>query len=321
MPAIEPVLIHLAADATACDGQVLARFDARTPHTGAAPLPLRPLGGAGPEHWIGCGTTTPAVRGSIRYHADAHWLVGHLSVDAEDAELAAFRTYRALGDFISTGNHPFLIRTWNFLDRLNHGHGDAERYRRFCIGRHRAIVQPGFESRLPAATVIGTDDDLPGLHLSFLAATAPGLQIENPRQTSAFAYPRDYGPVAPSFSRATLVGPHLLVSGTAAVVGHATRHPHDAAAQLDEITANLEALLAHASGLHPAGSAAGCWTAQALRLYVRRPQDADIALRRLRAWIPARVPVSILRGDISRADLMVEIEGVWTWQQPAAQNP
>lgn len=319
MPVVEPVLIHLGAD-PAGEGEVLARFDAVTPDTGEATLPLRPLGDAAPEHWIGCGPASSAVRGSIRYHADANWLVGHLSADAEDAEDAAFRTYRALGDFIAASDHPFLIRTWNFLDRLNHGLGDDERYRRFCIGRHRAIAQPGFEARLPAATVIGTDEDLPGLRLSFLAATAPGLQIENPRQTSAFAYPRDYGPVAPSFSRATLIGAHLLVSGTAAVVGHVTRHPHDAAAQLDEITANLEALLVHARGLHPAGGSAGHWTAQALRLYVRRPQDADIALARLRHWIAASVPVSVLRGDISRADLMVEIEGVWTWQQAAASQ-
>lgn len=307
MPCVPAVAVRLDADAVSAL-PALAQFDWLP--ADAASVPLLSLNQAPAEIWLGQAATASQQQGGLHYCHDGKWLIGHLRLAADDIEQAAYQAYRALGDFIAASDYPFLLRAWNFLDRLNQGEGDAERYRRFCIGRHRAIAQPGFEARLPAATVIGSEQA--GLVLSFLAAREPGLQIENPRQTSAFQYPRDYGPVSPSFSRATLIGPHLLVSGTAAVVGHATRHPFDALAQTDEIAANLEALLMHARNAHLAG-VEGRWSAQALRLYVRRPQDAETATAKLRTWIPSSVPLSVLRGDISRADLMVEVEGVWSF--------
>lgn len=307
MPDAPAVAIRLDVDA-ASSVPALAQFDWLQANAARVPLPC--LNQAPAEAWVGSAAPTMTQRAGLQYGHDGTWLIGHLRLDADDVEHAAYQAYRKLGDFLAASDYPYLLRAWNFLDRLNQGEGDSERYRRFCIGRHRAIAQPGFEARLPAATVIGSDQA--GLVLSFLAAREPGLQIENPRQTSAFQYPRDYGPVSPSFSRATLVGPHLLVSGTAAVVGHATRHPFDALAQTDEITANLEALLVHARSTHLAG-VDGRWSAQALRLYVRQAQDAEAATSRLRNWIPASVPLSVLRGDISRADLMVEVEGVWSF--------
>src|SRR5213592_4675955 len=44
--------------------------------------------------------------------------------------------FRAAGDFR-------LIRVWNHIAGLNDGEGDAERYRRFCIGRHDAFAAAG----------------------------------------------------------------------------------------------------------------------------------------------------------------------------------
>src|SRR5262249_47283082 len=56
-------------------------------------------------------------------------------------ECGARRTYeslfRAAGDF-------HLVRVWNHIAGLNDGDGDAERYRRFCIGRHDAFVAAGW---------------------------------------------------------------------------------------------------------------------------------------------------------------------------------
>ncbi|MGQ0698855.1 MAG: chorismate transformation enzyme, FkbO/Hyg5 family [Panacagrimonas sp.] len=271
-------------------------------------VPLTPLRPAQAEAWFGSAPPRRGSRDVIAYAEDGTWLMSELRVDAsasEDIEQAAFDAYRCLAAFNAASGYPHLLRVWNYFDRLNIGAGDDERYRRFCIGRYRAIAQPGFESNLPAATVIGSDQ--PGLVLSFLAAREPGIQIENPRQTSAFRYPRDYGPIAPSFSRATLVGRHLLVSGTAAVVGHVTLHPNDALTQVDEIVANLEALLDRA-----AQPASGTWAAQALRLYLRNPADTDAVLARFAERLGSTAPIAVLRGDISRSDLMVEVEGVWT---------
>lgn len=298
--------VQLDADA----GAQLARFAfGDAPHASPAlQVPLQRLDGPACETWCVHGAARAGDEGGIRTQAGADWLIGELRVDAalsEDIEQAACEAYARLRAWVAASPHPQLLRVWNFLDRLNEGAGDAERYRRFCVGRHRAIAAPGFESQLPAATVIGTRT--PGLVIQFLAGRQAGTQVENPRQTPAFRYPRDYGPISPSFSRATRVGRHLLVSGTAAVVGHATLHPGDAVAQIEEIDANVSALLAHAANGEP-----GAWQAQALRLYLRREADLAAVLPRVRACFGAATPLTVLRGDISRADLMVEIEGVWS---------
>lgn len=279
-------------------------------------VPLAPLSPATPEAWIGTAPPEAREHQGIRYASDGTWLMGELRVDApesEHIEEAAFSAYQRLLAFNAASGYPHLLRVWNYLDRLNEGAGDAERYRRFCVGRHRAIALPGFEERLPAATVIGSREA--GLFISFLAGRVPGVQVENPRQTSAFRYPRDYGPISPSFSRATLLGRNLLVSGTAAVVGHVTRHPQDALAQLDEILANVEALLAHAQRQH-FREEPGTWAPQALRLYVRQDADLPRVRPRVHAAFGPQSRITLLRGDISRSDLMLEIEGVWTFRPP-----
>ena len=78
-----------------------------------------------------------------------------------------------------------------------------------------------------------------------LSARQPGSPLENPRQVSAWRYPRQYGPQAPSFARGMLAAPGsslpLLLSGTASVVGHATLHGEDTLRQLEETFANLDA--------------------------------------------------------------------------------
>ena len=309
-----PPLIRLDA---AGGADTLARFAFGEPAAGLAAgpfdVPLAHREGPLAESWIPAASDTArdARRLGVYHRHDGRWLIGALQVDAagsEDIEQAAFEAFKTLREFVQGCGYPHLLRVWNFFDRLNEGAGDSERYRRFCVGRHRALAEPGFESQLPAATVIGTH--VGGLQIQFLAGRVPGTQVENPRQTSAFRYPRDYGPSSPSFSRATRVGDALLVSGTAAVVGHATLHPGDAGAQIDEIDTNVEALLAHA-----AAGQQGLWKPQALRLYVRRDQDQAVVLPRVRATFGADAPLTVLRGDISRSDLMVEIEGVWTFRK------
>lgn len=280
-------------------------------------VPLAALRPATVECWMGAATSETREHEGIRYASDGTFLMGELRVDAphsEHIEDAAFSAYQRLLAFNAASGYPHLLRVWNYLDRLNEGEGDTERYRRFCVGRHRAIALPGFEKRLPAATVIGSVER--GLFISFLAGRVPGTQVENPRQTSAFRYPRDYGPISPSFSRATLLGRNLLVSGTASVVGHLTQHPHDVLAQCGEMLANVGALLAHAREQHFA-TVSGAWAPQALRLYLRHATDLQRVMPPLHAAFGSATPLTLLHGDISRSDLMLEIEGVWAFQPPA----
>jgi chorismate lyase/3-hydroxybenzoate synthase len=202
--------------------------------------------------------------------------------------------FGAAGDF-------HLIRVWNHIAGLNDGDGDAERYRRFCVGRHDAFTAAGWtKRRFPSASGVGMRDG--SLALYALAASDPGEQVENPRQVSAYDYPREYGPRSPSFARATIAAGLLLTAGTSSVVGHQSVHAGDVEAQLDETLANLDAL-ARAAG------AAGLSTFDRLKVYLRRRSDYATVAARLERELP-RAQMLFLESDLCRNDLLVEVEAV-----------
>jgi chorismate lyase / 3-hydroxybenzoate synthase len=139
--------------------------------------------------------------------------------------------------------------------------------------------------------------------------------VENPRQISAYHYPKQYGAKSPTFARAVIVpfasGAVLLVSGTASIVGHETVHTGDVVAQTRETFANLEALIAEANRVsnHHFGRAGFSFTKLALRIYVRHASDFARVREVVDAHPGARsTPRHEVRGDICRPDLLVEIE-------------
>jgi chorismate lyase/3-hydroxybenzoate synthase len=249
----------------------------------------------------------------IRYACNEDVLLAHLLVeetDYPDLDTATYAAYRQILAFIHRQGYPYLLRVWNYFPDINFVSNGLERYRAFCQGRHRALAAEliDFDALLPAACAIGTHTA--GLLIYFLAAKQPGVQIENPRQISAFHYPPRYGPKSPSFSRSILktwgaTQRHLYISGTASIVGHATCHTQDLTAQLQETLTNLEALLEQAGrqGQTPLRLAL-------LKVYVR-PAVAVTGLRDLiaRRFGPA-IPTLFLQADICRRNLLVEIEGI-----------
>ena len=264
------------------------------------------------EVWLGARPVRIGVREGIRHACDGEALFLQLDLDeyAPDAlqPLTAvayrrlFATARALG-------YPHFLRVWNYFPEINRDCEGLERYRAFCAGRHQALVAElaEFETRLPAASAIGTHG--PGLRLYALAAKAPGAQIENPRQVSAFHYPRQYGRRSPSFSRAVLKRwgegcEHLYISGTASIDGHASRH-REPLPQLDETLANLDALLAEA-----ARRATAPLELAALKIYVRPELDPAPLRERIGQAFGPGVPLLFLRADICRRELLLEIEGL-----------
>ena len=285
---------------------------------GDAPLPattdprriqvsLPVLEGAAVECWE---SATPVRHGwheDIGYAENGEVLFAQLSVPATalvDTEAAAFTAYARLLAFLRTAGYPAMLRIWNFIPGITVGHGDDERYRRFVQGRYRALAaQPDFERELPAATAIGSRDG--GLLIYVLAAKNAGRQVENPRQLSAFRYPREYGPRSPSFSRANLLrwrdATELFVSGTASIVGHETRHSGAPLLQLEETLANLDALLG-------AADAGAQWEAQHLKLYVREARLLPLLRARLDAAFAPGPSRLVLGGEVCRNGLDLEIE-------------
>jgi chorismate lyase/3-hydroxybenzoate synthase len=247
--------------------------------------------------------------GDIRFSADDHFLAGVVEVDEDRAggiAPATAKAYRELAALLAAGEHPHLLRTWNYFDAINEGAGDAERYRGFCTGRVAGFGSHR-QTQHPAATVIGRRDGMRLLQVYWLAGRQAGIALDNPRQVSPWRYPREYGETAPTFSRAMLVSPALLlVSGTASIVGHASRHAGDTDMQLREILENLQSLLVRAHATSPALPKAFAGNTK-FKAYVRRPQDAPLVEAKLREVLPGSTPL-ILNGDVCREDLLVEFD-------------
>lgn len=277
-------------------------------------VPLQPHGAAPFEVWrantpVACGRD-----GDIAWATDGQLLFGAIEIDerALGIENAADAAYAQLIDFVRRSDTPQLLRIWNYLDAITLGDGDAERYRQFCVGRARGMGD--FDaSRLPAATAIGRCDDQRVIQIYWLAAREAGTPVENPRQVSAYRYPRQYGRQSPSFARAMLPPPGgtmpLLLSGTASVVGHASQHAGELLAQIEETLANFDALLA-AARLRAASLPAQFGAGTRLKVYVRDRADLPIVAQALNQHFGDRVPRLLLHAAICRRELSMEIDGV-----------
>jgi chorismate lyase/3-hydroxybenzoate synthase len=298
------------------DGAPRALGDPRYLH-----VPLQPFGDAPCEVWRGGGRVLHGRDGDIAWSSDGALSFGAIEVDEREHAGAgdptgivgaAAHAYSRMLAFVGASATPHLLRVWNHLDAITTGQGDGERYRQFCVGRARGLG--AFDaSRLPAATAIGRCDEARVLQVYWLSAAAPGTPVENPRQVSAWRYPREYGPQPPSFARAMLPPTDsrmpLLLSGTASVVGHSTMHAGALLAQLGETFANFDALLGAARAQQPAlPPEFGAGTR--LKVYVRDRDDMAAVAQALDARFGGRVPLFLLRAAICRRDLAVEIDGV-----------
>jgi chorismate lyase / 3-hydroxybenzoate synthase len=275
----------------------------------AAPLTidvrLQRLGGPAAEVWYASGPVRAGREGLVRYAHDDELLVAVVEEDERaygGIRSSAETLYAAVRKFQEQCGFPHLLRMWNYLDAINEGEGDAERYREFCVGRALGLGRLN-SKHLPAATAIGRQQPTQQLQIFWIAARAAGMAIENPRQVSAYHYPRAHGPVSPSFSRAMIAPDSMvLVSGTASIVGHVSQHDGDAQAQLAETLRNLATVTSHAGVRRDAER-----RQDLLKVYVRDPTLVPMIAERLQEAYPGAAPM-FLAGDICRRELLLEIE-------------
>ncbi len=309
-------IINAAPDQALPEGlHELARIRCRhTPDANPWTLPLQVLEGEGMDE-LWCVADIPEVTpiqisgGSIQQHVSADYSMFWLQLDPAQFDSFAAATAYAWQQVLYSvqREHPHLLKTWHYLPGINAGDGDNERYRQFCLGRAHTLVQAGYSGPLPSATAIGIPDAQAQLVIYWLTSNKPGRNIENPRQISAWEYPRDYGPSSPNFSRATLDSRHglLLISGTASVVGHATSHPLNTLSQTDEMLANLDKLLEVSCGENSHSD----FDRPSLRVYLRNPADWQQVRARLSTAGFNLNKLLPLSGEICRRDLMVELDG------------
>ncbi|HZH44055.1 MAG TPA: pteridine-dependent deoxygenase [Lysobacter sp.] len=316
-PALRVDYVDGAPDALLRDERTLAvlGFGTQAPHVDDPRylrVMLQPWGAAPLECWR---TDAPVRRGrddGIAWAASDALLFGAIELDEGDGDvgITAEQAYRRMCAFVRAHGYPHLLRVWNYLDAITVGEGDAERYRVFCVGRARGLGahDPG---TLPAATAIGRVDGVRRLQVYWLAARVPGTPVENPRQMSAYRYPRQYGPQPPSFARAMLppsTAMPLLVSGTASIVGHQSLHADSVRDQIAETLRNFDSLLAaarHARPTLPAAFDAG----SRLKVYVREADELPLVAAELDARLPG-VPRVLLHAGVCRRELRIEIDGV-----------
>ena len=288
-------------------------------------IPMALLGGDSDVFYEIWRTNTPCRSGQfhdIAFRATAALLFGVITIDestlnltAEESPLraAAEMAYRRIFSLLDAENFPQLWRTWNYLPNIHGEEGGLERYRQFNIGRHDAFSACSRTlNESPAASALGINDGV--FSVAFIAGRIEPSRIENPRQVSAFAYPTQYGPRSPAFTRALTVASGgyetLFISGTASIIGHETVHCGDLIAQTQESVANLAILLEQTNACTDAAP----YTLQNLmyRVYIRHARDYECIRNVLGELLGAAIHVIYVQAEICRRDLLIEIEAFAT---------
>lgn len=301
-----------------------------TPDRPFIQVPMPPLGIAGAaiptcEVWCAEGRVSYGQHNGVCYGHNDDVLFGAIQLTESAFDTASVRTagktplqqateeaYKAIFSLSDKLRFPHILRFWNYMaDITGDSHG-LERYRQFNMGRQDGFLSSGRKVTggvVPAASAVGFESG--PLTVYFLAGRgAAPVAIENPRQVSAYAYPREYGPRSPTFSRASMArlcgNDVLFLSGTASIVGHRTLHAGDVIAQVRETLANITAMVEEANRVAPeAGFTLGdlCY-----KVYVRHQKDVGAIHDELRRALGESARLMFLKADICRPDLLMEIE-------------
>jgi chorismate lyase/3-hydroxybenzoate synthase len=99
----------------------------------------------------------------------------------------------------------------------------------------------------------------------------------------------------------------VMISGTASIVGHASRHRGDVRAQLDETFENLANVLQRAASAAP-GITTRLGRQSLLKIYLRDEALLPDVHAFLRERVPSQTQYIVLHADVCRAELLVEID-------------
>ncbi len=100
------------------------------------------------EVWRGVAPVKSGVVGKVRWSCDNTYLFFSVAIDEGEAggiEAAAELAYAHVCSLLEQrpfedGSRAHILRLWNYMDAINEGEGDDERYRQFCSGRARGIT-------------------------------------------------------------------------------------------------------------------------------------------------------------------------------------
>ncbi len=267
------------------------------------------------EVWYVKGAVDASFSNGIRWVKSRDHVAAYLRREINGSAEISTQTHQAYAQLLcafSSLTDFRIARTWNFVPGINANPNDVENYWQFNTGRARAYRDlPINEDELPAATAIGGAENT-ALTIIAIASRIDFETVENPRQTSAYRYPREYGPDRPAFARGVKLyaGNHqsLIVSGTSSIVGHKSVHGGDVISQCQESTKNILSLIKQ-SQEDATESPLVCARNGYYRAYVRHAEDAAAVSSVLQDTLGCQRGLTVLQGDICRRELLVEVEG------------
>jgi enamine deaminase RidA (YjgF/YER057c/UK114 family) len=240
---------------------------------------------------------------------------GAFRLSAARLESAGFRFEEVIRTWLYLGDITGLESRQTRYAELNRARADYYRDLTFAaVSEQSGSDKPVF----PASTGIGADGKAVTVGCMAMRSERPGVSavaIENPRQTAAYDYAHQYGSESPKFCRAMAVAAGdfaaIFISGTASITASETQHLEDIRAQTAQTLDNIEGLIAEDNlvGHGLAGFGSSLADLALGRVYIKRREDYALA----RAVCEKRlgdVPVIYAVGDICRAELLVEIEGI-----------
>ena len=243
---------------------------------------------------------------------------GAASLSVERLEDETFRAYQSIGRELDA-RRWHAVRFWNHVPHINELMDDGrDRYMVFNAGRYRAFCDwyggpSEFERHIATASGVGHHGR--DLFIHCLAMEQPGAAVENPRQVAPYHYSKRFGPLPPAFARATVLNPteelagRILIGGTASVRGEDSVHVEDLSQQLDETFVNLAALVSAATQVGN-GKSASLPRYRELRAYVPNEAHFDEVTSAIGRAFPTLGRLEVLRADLCRPELLVEIEGI-----------
>lgn len=240
----------------------------------------------------------------------------------DDFQACVRSVYLQIYQLVNASRFAQPWRFWNFVPGILNQEADGLlRYMVFNAGRHQAMLTRHgareFSSAMVAASAVEAPADDLVVHL--LAGATPGRAVENPRQIPAFHYSPRYGPLPPCFARATQVtcqnNAHLLISGTASIVGEDTTHLQQIESQCHEVIANFTSLiqesLKESSASRPSTSDKPGDILSALRdvrIYLPDMNHQEQVEAIMLAHCPALEHLEVMPARLCRPELEVEIE-------------
>lgn len=257
-----------------------------------------------------CGCSE-SLSGNFKLNKNPEFLIGtaQVAIRPETLESISHQLYLEMLEAVGERS---LCRIWNYVPGINESHsGLLENYKLFCSGRSKAFAKFFGEEtpwHFPAASATGCDSDK--LTVVFIATSSAVENWENPEQTPAYLYPPEYGPRAPAFARASRFTDNnqaewIFVSGTASIKGCETQHKGDFLTQMDVTLNNIDLILGKC-GLALAECSSG--RHRHFMAFLRKKKDLKGFLEKMHRVMGIGDTLTVVEGDICRADLEVEIE-------------